>query len=128
MLRFVMLSLACRTTSTVSETDSRTGGILDQRSDSRLSPSSSDAQGAPVDEAGLAQALEGNGPFTLFAPTNDAFAAADLSACLKAIPEALTSLLRYHLLSSQQDSAARSPRAQRSPPTKARRSPWRLAG
>jgi uncharacterized surface protein with fasciclin (FAS1) repeats len=51
--------------------------------------------------AGLVKALEGDGPFTVFAPTNEAFAAvpkADLDALL-ANPEKLKAVLLYHVVS-----------------------------
>jgi len=47
--------------------------------------------------AGLVEALEGDGPFTVFAPTNDAFAALD-DATLEAVAadaDLLTSVLLY---------------------------------
>jgi transforming growth factor-beta-induced protein len=50
--------------------------------------------------AGLDEALQGDGPFTLFAPTNEAFAALDnatVQALLDDIP-ALTNVLLYHVL------------------------------
>ncbi|MBC8754881.1 fasciclin domain-containing protein [Kordia sp. YSTF-M3] len=55
-----------------------------------------------VKAAGLVEALKGEGPFTVFAPTNDAFAkidAATLGSLLK--PEnksKLTSILTYHVI------------------------------
>lgn len=59
-----------------------------------------------INAAGLAGALNAAGPFTLFAPTNDAFAA--LFAELKitksqmlANPALITTVLNYHLLSSR---------------------------
>jgi len=51
--------------------------------------------------AGLIDALKGPGPFTVFAPTDEAFAkipAADLNALL-ADKEALTKVLTYHVVS-----------------------------
>jgi len=60
-----------------------------------------------LDQAGLSEALGGNGPFTLFAPTNDAFAAvSDQLAELGQDPEALRNALLYHLLRDAQDSTA----------------------
>ena len=56
-----------------------------------------------VSEAGLVDTLNGEGPFTIFAPSNDAFAAipeADLSAIL-ADPELLTSILTYHVVAGE---------------------------
>lgn len=54
-----------------------------------------------VAEAGLVEALRGDGPFTVFAPTNDAFDALPEGALsdLLADTEALTEVLLYHVLS-----------------------------
>jgi uncharacterized surface protein with fasciclin (FAS1) repeats len=55
---------------------------------------------AAVKAAGLVETLQGEGPFTVFAPTDDAFAAipqADLEALL-ADKEALTAVLTYHVV------------------------------
>lgn len=51
-------------------------------------------------ETGLDAALEGNGPFTLFAPTNDAFneMGPQLDE-LRANPELLAAILSYHVVS-----------------------------
>lgn len=60
---------------------------------------------AAVDAAGLVETLSGEGPFTVFAPTNDAFAALPegvLDALL--LPEneeVLTSILTYHVLEGE---------------------------
>ncbi|MGQ3892727.1 fasciclin domain-containing protein [Legionella sp. CNM-4043-24] len=54
-----------------------------------------------LQKADLVTALQGNGPFTVFAPTNEAFAAipkADLDALL-ANPEKLKAVLLYHVVS-----------------------------
>ncbi|NBB92656.1 MAG: fasciclin domain-containing protein [Gammaproteobacteria bacterium] len=53
-----------------------------------------------VQAAGLVETLSGEGPFTVFAPTDEAFAKipeADLNALL-ADKEALTSVLTYHVV------------------------------
>jgi len=47
--------------------------------------------------AGLVETLEGAGPFTVFAPTNDAFDAIS-SVVAGLTPEALIDLLQYHVL------------------------------
>lgn len=61
---------------------------------------------ALLDQAGFAEALGGGGQFTLFAPTNDAFAAiSDQVAELQNDPDALKEVLRYHLLVGAQDAA-----------------------
>lgn len=56
-----------------------------------------------VTEADLATTLSGEGPFTVFAPTNDAFAAlpdGTLDSLLADIP-ALTDVLTYHVVSGK---------------------------
>ena len=56
-----------------------------------------------VSEAGLVDTLNSDGPFTIFAPTNDAFAAipeADLAAVL-ADKDLLTSILTLHVVAGE---------------------------
>ncbi|MGI9608301.1 MAG: fasciclin domain-containing protein [Acidimicrobiales bacterium] len=65
---------------------------------------------AAVTEAQLGETLQGEGPFTVFAPTNEAFAnalaALDLTADeLLASPE-LEGILTYHVVAGEIDSAA----------------------
>ena len=58
---------------------------------------------AAVKAAGLVDTLNGDGPFTVFAPTNEAFAKipeADLNALLND-PAKLKSVLLYHVVSGQ---------------------------
>merc|ERR1712106_342110 len=51
--------------------------------------------------ADLRAALKGDGPFTVFAPTNAAFAAVpNIAAILKDIPE-LTKILKYHVVAGE---------------------------
>lgn len=65
---------------------------------------------AAVKAAGLVDTLKGSGPFTVFAPTNSAFAslpAGTVDTLLK--PEnkaALTKVLTYHVVAGQMDSVA----------------------
>ena len=62
-----------------------------------------------VTAAGLGETLSGTGPFTVFAPTNEAFAAvpADTLAALAADPTgALTDVLKLHVISGKVDAAA----------------------
>ena len=65
---------------------------------------------AAVKAAGLVHTLKGPGPFTVFAPTNDAFAAlpaGTVDTLLK--PEnkaALTKVLTYHVVAGKMDSGA----------------------
>ena len=61
-----------------------------------------------VQAAGLVDTLNGEGPFTVFAPNNEAFAAippADLDAIL-ANTEWLTSILLYHVVPGESLSSA----------------------
>jgi len=61
-----------------------------------------------VMKASLADTLNGDGPFTIFAPTNDAFAAlpaADLQAVL-ANKDLLTKILTYHVIAGKNLSAS----------------------
>ncbi len=60
-----------------------------------------------VEAAGLADVLASEGPFTVFAPTNEAFAAVPqpLLDFLAANPEALTRVLTYHVVSGAVTSA-----------------------
>lgn len=57
---------------------------------------------AAVDAAGLVETLQGEGPFTVFAPTNEAFEAAlealELSAEELLASEELGSILTYHVV------------------------------
>src|SRR6202012_5466019 len=65
---------------------------------------------AAVNAAGLVETLEGAGPFTVFAPTNEAFnklAAGTVETLVK--PEnktRLTTILTYHVVSGRLDSKA----------------------
>ena len=56
---------------------------------------------AAIDAASLRATLSGNGPFTVFAPTNDAFDNVDAAvlAYLLATPAELTKVLTYHVVS-----------------------------
>ena len=55
---------------------------------------------AAVEAAGLVETLKGEGPFTVFAPTDEAFAALPEGTVdgLLADPEALTKILTYHVV------------------------------
>jgi len=56
-----------------------------------------------VKAAGLVETLSGNGPFTVFAPTDDAFAklpAGTIEGLLKDIPK-LKSILTYHVVAGK---------------------------
>jgi uncharacterized surface protein with fasciclin (FAS1) repeats len=53
-----------------------------------------------IEAAGLVETLAGEGPFTVFAPTDEAFAAvpAEALAALLADTDALTAVLTYHVV------------------------------
>ena len=55
---------------------------------------------AALEEAGLVEALKAEGPFTVFAPTDDAFAALPEGALDELLqdPEKLTQVLLYHVV------------------------------
>jgi uncharacterized surface protein with fasciclin (FAS1) repeats len=61
-----------------------------------------------VTQAGLVDTLNGEGPFTIFAPTNDAFAAipADQLEAVLADQDLLTSILTYHVVAGESLTAA----------------------
>jgi uncharacterized surface protein with fasciclin (FAS1) repeats len=62
-----------------------------------------------VTEAGLVETLNGDGPFTVFAPTNAAFAAlpaGTLDSLLADPSGALTDVLKLHVIAGEVDSAA----------------------
>ena len=60
---------------------------------------------AAVDAAGLVETLQGEGPFTVFAPTNDAFAALPAGLVDKLLlPEnkdVLVQILTYHVVAGK---------------------------
>jgi len=58
---------------------------------------------AAVEAAGLVDTLKGEGPFTVFAPTDEAFAAlpAGTLEALLADPEALAKILTYHVVAGK---------------------------
>ncbi|MEJ6404239.1 fasciclin domain-containing protein [Yoonia sp. 2307UL14-13] len=58
---------------------------------------------AAVEAAGLADTLKGDGPFTVFAPTDEAFAALPEGTVdgLLADPEALAEVLTYHVVAGK---------------------------
>jgi uncharacterized surface protein with fasciclin (FAS1) repeats len=58
---------------------------------------------AAVEAAGLVDTLKGDGPFTVFAPTDEAFAALPEGTveALLADPEALAAILTYHVVAGK---------------------------
>ncbi len=76
---------------------------------------------AAIKAAGLVDALNGKGPFTVFAPTNAAFAAlpaGTVESLLKPENKAkLTAILTYHVLPAKIESAALAGKTLTSPAT-----------
>jgi uncharacterized surface protein with fasciclin (FAS1) repeats len=62
---------------------------------------------AALDAAGLTETLGGAGPFTVFAPTDEAFAALPAGALdsLLADPDALRAVLTYHVVAGRAEAA-----------------------
>lgn len=62
---------------------------------------------AAVTAAGLADTLSGPGPFTVFAPTDDAFAALPAGTVQKLLQDipALTKILTYHVVGANASAA-----------------------
>ena len=54
-----------------------------------------------VKSAGLAETLSGKGPFTVFAPTNEAFAKLPAGTLASLTPEQLKSILTYHVVAGE---------------------------
>lgn len=63
---------------------------------------------AAVDAAGLRGALEGPGPFTVFAPVDDAFAALPPGTVQTLVdnPPQLARILKYHVVAGSHDRSA----------------------
>ncbi len=71
--------------------------------DTAVAAGSFKALAAAVTAAGLVPTLKGTGPFTVFAPTDDAFAklpAGTVEALLADLPK-LTAILTYHVVSGK---------------------------
>ena len=54
-----------------------------------------------VTSAGLAETLSGKGPFTVFAPSNEAFAKLPAGTLASLTPEQLKSILTYHVVAGE---------------------------
>lgn len=54
-----------------------------------------------VKSAGLVDTLSGKGPFTVFAPTNDAFAKLPAGTLASLTPDQLKSILTYHVVAGE---------------------------
>ncbi|MFT4636048.1 MAG: putative surface protein with fasciclin (FAS1) repeats [Arenicella sp.] len=71
--------------------------------DTAVAAGSFNTLAAALTEAGLIDTLKGNGPFTVFAPTDEAFAKipADALKDILADKELLTSILTYHVVAGK---------------------------
>ena len=75
-------------------------GVLNVVQMAQLNPAAFSTLVGAVVAADLAGALSGAGPFTVFAPTNDAFAAISSTVAGLTIPQ-LTTVLTYHVVGAQ---------------------------
>ena len=75
-------------------------GVLNLVQMAQLNPAAFSTLVGAVVAADLAGALSGAGPFTVFAPTNDAFAAISSTVAGLTIPQ-LTTVLTYHVVGAQ---------------------------
>jgi uncharacterized surface protein with fasciclin (FAS1) repeats len=94
---FTAMAFACATAlPTIAAADNHAGDIVDIAAGNEVFSTLV----AAVTAAGLVDTLKGDGPFTVFAPTDDAFAAlpeGTVEALLEDIP-ALTAILTYHVV------------------------------
>ncbi|CAM1369545.1 Uncaracterized surface protein containing fasciclin (FAS1) repeats [Tenacibaculum litopenaei] len=104
----LVLSMLMGTTVLLSCSDDDTPAVETQKDIVELAAANSNLSSlvAAVDKAGLASVLKGNGPFTVFAPTNAAFQALlDSNSSwntLNDIPQdVLVNVLKFHVLSSE---------------------------
>jgi len=105
---FALVAVACSSdttdtteapTTTLAAAESDMGTIVDVASEA----GSFETLLAAAQAAGLVDTLSGTGPFTVFAPTDDAFAALPEGTvdALLADPEALADILLYHVVSGK---------------------------
>lgn len=97
MIRRTFLAL---TAASVMGTSALAGGHGSDIVDTAISAGNFTTLVAAVQAAGLVDTLKGEGPFTVFAPTDDAFAALPEGTveALLADPAALAAILTYHVV------------------------------
>lgn len=100
MFRRTFLAL---TTATALTTSAFAGGHSMDIVDTAVDAGTFTTLVAAVQAAGLVDTLKGDGPFTVFAPTDDAFAALPEGTveALLADPEALAAILTYHVIAGK---------------------------
>jgi uncharacterized surface protein with fasciclin (FAS1) repeats len=97
-IRKLLVVIAAASVIPLAQADSQ--GMQKDIVDTAVSAGEFDTLVTAVKEAGLVETLKGDGPFTVFAPTDEAFARipeADLKALL-ADKEKLTRVLTYHVV------------------------------
>jgi uncharacterized surface protein with fasciclin (FAS1) repeats len=100
MLRRTFLALAASTSlASVAYAESHSMDIVD----TAVNAGTFTTLVAAVEAAGLVDTLKGEGPFTVFAPTDEAFAALPEGTveALLADPEALAAILTYHVIAGK---------------------------
>lgn len=97
--RTFMATAAAATLSTAAFADGHSMDIVD----TAVANGSFTTLVAAVEAAGLVDTLKGEGPFTVFAPTDEAFAALPEGTveALLADPEALAGILTYHVVAGK---------------------------
>ena len=97
--RTFMAAAAASTLATTAFADGHSMDIVD----TAVSAGSFTTLVAAVEAAGLVETLKGEGPFTVFAPTDEAFAALPEGTVesLLADPEALAAILTYHVVAGK---------------------------
>ncbi len=100
MLRKTFIALA---TTTAMATSAFADGHSKDIVDTAVEAGSFTTLVAAVEAAGLVDTLKGEGPFTVFAPTDEAFAALPEGTVegLLADPDALASILTYHVIAGK---------------------------
>jgi uncharacterized surface protein with fasciclin (FAS1) repeats len=96
MLRKTLLSLTAATMISAAPVFAQDADIVD----TAVAAGSFTTLVAAVEAAGLVETLKGEGPFTVFAPTDEAFAALPEGTvdALLADPAALAAILTYHVV------------------------------
>ncbi len=111
---FALVAAACGSTATTTSTTATTAAPATSTTDA-MKPEMADVVGVAteagnfstlltaVEAAGLVDTLQGDGPFTVFVPTDEAFAAlpAGTLEALLADTEALSDVLLYHVVSGE---------------------------
>ncbi|MBD3763020.1 MAG: fasciclin domain-containing protein [Rhizorhabdus sp.] len=103
MLRRTVLALTAATALTGTMAFAESHGMAMDIVDTAAAAGSFSTLLAAAEAAGLVETLKGEGPFTVFAPTDEAFAALPEGTVegLLADPEALAAILTYHVIAGK---------------------------